>query len=273
VQTDFTAIQRLRGDIADAAQAAQNSGHGNKARMLGQVLRELDGSMERASPGFRAANRDFAQASRNIDAVDEGAAAATRGRTEDIIPQFRSQSPQGQAGYRAGYVDPLIQQAQGAASGVNKARPLINDAFQAEARVMAPGNDLMQRQIGRENTMFETRNHATGNSRTADNLADSAAMGIDPSIVGQVLTGNLGGALRSLLASGSNALSGNTAEVRHAVGEILLQRGQNINSAHVQRMLDDVVRRIEGLRVLAQQIGGAGRGGLAVTPAAVSDHR
>lgn len=276
VQTDFTAIQRVRDDISDAAQAAQQSGHGNKARMLRQVLRELDASMERASQGYRAANRNFEQASRNIDAIDDGAAAATRGRSEDVIPTFNSLTPEGQTGFRAGYVDPLIQQAQGAAFGVNKARPLINDAFQAEGAAIAPGNPLMQRRIGRENTMFETRNHAIGNSRTADNLADADAMGIDPSVVGQVLTGNFSGALRSMLSAGSNALTGNTAEVRHAVGELLLQRGQNLSSAHVQRLLDDAVRRIQGLQLVAQRMGQTGRGGLgglATAPAATQNDR
>ena len=47
---------------------------------------------------------------------------------------------------------------------------------------MAPGNDLMQRRLGREMRMFETRNTALGRSKTADNLADADALGIDPSI-------------------------------------------------------------------------------------------
>lgn len=273
VQTDFASLQRLRDDLSDAAQSAMQSGSGNKARMLRQIITELDASMERASSGFRQANRNFAQASRNIEAVGEGSAAATRGRTEDIIPAFRGLQPEGQAGFRAGYVDPLIQQSQGAAFGVNKARPLMNDAFQAEAGAMAPGNPLMQNRIARENTMFETRNHATGNSRTADNLADSAAMGVDPSIITNVLTGNFGGALRGLLSAGSNALTGNTAEVRQAVGNLLLQRGQNLSSSHVQRMLDQVVQRIESLRLIAQQAGRGGLGALAVTPAATQNDR
>lgn len=111
--------------------------------------------MENASEGFLQANRNFAQASRDIEAVQAGRAAATRGRTEDTIPAFRRLTPEGQAGYRAGYADPLIEAAQGGAYGVNKVRPLTSDAFRDEAAAMAPGNDLMQRRIGRENTMFQ----------------------------------------------------------------------------------------------------------------------
>lgn len=261
---DFEAVQRIRFDMSDAAQNARQSGYGNRAREIGNAVRELDAAMEQASSGYRQANRNFAQASRDIEAVGLGRQAATRGRTEDIIPEFQAQSPAGQGAYRAGYVDPLIQQAQGAAFGVNKARPLINDAFQAEAGAMAPGNALMQRRIGRENTMFQTRNAATGNSKTAENLADDAAMGVDPTLIGQVLTGNFSGALRSIIASGSNALSGNTPAVRQAVADILMTRGGNVNAAQFQQMIDQTVQRIQMMQRMARSMGRGAAGGLAV---------
>lgn len=266
---DFEAVQRIRYDMADAAQNARQSGYGNRARLIGQAVRELDASMEGASQGFRQANRNFAQASRDIEAIDLGRDAALRGRTEDIIPQFQGLTQQGQRAFRTGYSDPLIQQAQGGAFGANKARPLINDAFADESRAMAPGADLMQRRIGRENTMFQTRNAAVGNSKTAENLADDAAMGVDPTLIGQVLSGNWGGAIRSALSAGQNALSGNTAAVREEVARLLLQRGQNVNPQNIQRMLDEAMRRIETVQRIARTIGAGGRGGLAVAPSAL----
>lgn len=261
---DFEAVQRIRFDMADAAQSARQSGFGNRARLIGNAVRELDAAMEGASPGFRQANANFAQASRDIDAVGLGRQAAMRGRTEDIIPEFQAQSPQGQGAYRSGYVDPLIQQSQGAAFGANKARPLINDAFADEAGVMAPGNPLMQRRIGRENTMFQTRNAATGNSKTAENLADDAALGIDPSLIGHILTGNFSGALRSVIASGHNALTGNTPAVRQAVADILMTRGGNVNAAQFQRMIDETVQRIQQVQRMARSMWRGAAGGLAV---------
>lgn len=270
---DFEAVQRIRFDMADAAQSARQAGYGNRAREIGNAVRDLDAAMEQASSGYRQANRNFAQASRDIEAVGQGRQAAMRGRTEDIIPEFQGQSPIGQSAYRSGYVDPLIQQTQGAAFGVNKARPLINDAFQAEAGAMAPGNPLMQRRIGRENTMFQTRNAATGNSKTAENLNDDAAMGVDPSLIMNVLSGNIGGALRSALAAGSNAMTGNTAAVRQEVARILMSRGQNVNPASIQRMLDQTVERIQQVQTIARQLGRGASGGLAVAPAATGQSR
>lgn len=261
---DFEAVQRIRGDMADAAQSAMQSGYGNRARLIGNAVRELDTAMENASSGFRQANRNFAQASRDIAAVQDGRRAATRGLSEDIVPAFQALSPRGQTAFRAGYVDPLIEQAQGAAFGVNKARPLINDAFQAEAGAMAPGNALMQRRIGREDTMFQTRNATVGNSKTAENLADDAAMGVSPALVENILSGNWTGALRSLVASGSNALSGNTPAVRQAVADILLTRGGTVNAAQFQRMLDQTVQRIQQVQRMAQSLGRGAAGGLGV---------
>jgi hypothetical protein len=271
--SDFTALQRVRGDLSDTIQAAERAGQGNRARLLRGVLREVDAAMESASPGFRQANREFSQATRNIEAIDEGAAAATRGRTEDIIPRFTGLPAQGQQAYRTGYVDPLIQQTQGAAFGVNKARPLMNDAFAAEAQTMAPGNPLMQRRLGRENTMFETRNHALGNSRTADNLADQSAMGVDPTMIGQVLSGNWGGAIRSALAAGSNVLSGNTPAVREEVARLLLMRGRGMNPQQFQALVDEAVQRMETVRLIARQAGRGLTAGLGVAPSAAGIRR
>lgn len=267
---DFEAVQRIRIDMSDAAQAALGT---NRGRLLRQALNQLDASMEAASPGFRQANQNFAQASRNINAIDDGRAAAMRGRPEDTIPAFHRLTPEGQRAYRTGYADPLIEQAQSGAYSVNKARPLTSDAFRDEAAAMAPGNAMMQRRIGRENTMFETHNQALGGSRTADNLADADAMGVNPTLVGQVLSGNWSGALRSTLAAGQNALTGNTAQVRQAVADILLQRGSSMSPAALQRMVDHAARRIETLQRIARQLGRGGGAGIAVTPSATGGRR
>lgn len=71
--------------------------------------------MENAIEGCLAANRNFAQAAPNIEAIDQGLPAARRGRTEDTIPAFDTLTPQAQQALRASYVDPLMVAAQGGA--------------------------------------------------------------------------------------------------------------------------------------------------------------
>jgi hypothetical protein len=243
-------------------------------RVLIPVRNALDRQLEASSAPYAAARNQFRQQSQAIEAVGEGRNAAQRGRTEDIVPAFQGMRPDQQAGFRAGYADPLIAQTQGAAFGVNKARPLINDAFADEAAVIAPGNPLMQRRIGREDTMFQTRNRATGNSKTAENLNDDAAMGVDVGgLVSNVLSGNMGGALRSAMSALSNGWNGNTAGVREEVARILLQRGQNVNPQSIQHLLDETVRRIETMAAVAQNLGRGASAGLAVTPSATGARR
>jgi hypothetical protein len=102
---------RLRGDLSNAVQSAKRSGNGNWARLLRGLLREVDQAMENASEGYLQANRNFTQATRNIDAIEAGSNAARRGRVEDTIPAFNGLTPEGQQAFRADYVDPLIADA------------------------------------------------------------------------------------------------------------------------------------------------------------------
>ena len=99
---DFASIQRIRGEMSDAAQKANRTGEGNKARLIGGAMRQLDTAMENASAGHLAANRSFSQASRDIDAIGAGRDAFLRGRTEDTIPAFNALRPEGQQAFRSG---------------------------------------------------------------------------------------------------------------------------------------------------------------------------
>jgi hypothetical protein len=92
----------LRGDLSDTVQSAQRSGNRNRARrLLRGLLREVDQAMENASEGYLQANRNFTQATRNIDAIEAGSNATRRGRVEDTIPAFNGLTPEGQQAFRA----------------------------------------------------------------------------------------------------------------------------------------------------------------------------
>jgi hypothetical protein len=268
VLSDFTAIQRVRGDVSDAVQAAQRAGQGNRARMLGGILREIDTAMESASTGFRQANRNFAQATRDVEQVDAGRNAYQRGRTEDIIPQFQAQTPQGQQAFRTGYSDPIIENALGAQGATtNRARFATSPAFRDEAAAMAPRSQRMLGQLDRENRMHETMNQATQGSRTFDNFADDAAARVDPSIVASLLSGNFTGAARQGLATASNVLHGNTPEVRQRMAELLLSRGQG--AAPTMREVDAAIRRLRATQAQLLAAGRGAYGGVAVAPSAM----
>jgi hypothetical protein len=213
-------------DLAGKAQAARNAGNSQEATRYGSLERLVKEELDNIVPEFRATRAGAKAYFDRRDAIKDGAQAFRSGRTEDTIPAFRNMSPQEQAAYRVGYADPAISAAQGGAPGANKARPLLNDAFQAEAAVMAPGNALMQRRIGRENIMSGTRQHALGGSLSADNLAEMASQ-VDPSILVSILSGNFAGAARQGLGGVANLMQGMPPAMRAELAKLLLQRGLN----------------------------------------------
>jgi hypothetical protein len=242
-------------------------------RALDNVRRTFLKEVDLVNPDYARARALYAGPAQARDAVNMGGKAASRGRAEDNMRQFNSMTGPNQQGYRIGYADKLSEGFERAAEGVNKARGLTSDKRIGELGEMSlhqgpvsPGGlDPLQQRIARENTMFETRNAALGGSKTADNLADAAAMGVDPTLVGHIVSGNWGGALKSVIASGSNALSGNTPAVRKAVSDILLTRGKNASPAQFQKMIDDTVQHIQQVQRLARSMGRGAAGGLAVT--------
>lgn len=229
-------------------------------RLLIPARNVLDDQLAAASPLYRAARDRFRQQSQEIEAIALGRRAAQRGRVENTVPEFQRLTPGQQAPYRSGYVDPLIEQVQGAAAGANKARALTSDAFQTEAGAMAPGAPLMLRRLGRENTMFETRTHATGGSRTADNLADQAAFMHAPELAAHVMSGNVMGLARNALGFLARGLSGNTPAVRQEAARLLLMRGGNVSARDLQNILDASVRMVRARDAFSRRaIGIAGR--------------
>lgn len=240
---------------------------GTPAALLRDARNALDDALAQSSAPYAAARDTYRQQSKVIDALDVGKQAATRGRTEDTTRSFAKLSAPEQQSFRTGYVDPLIEKAQGAAVGQNKAREFTSDALQAEIDAFAaPGKaQPLKDALGRENKMFETRVQALGGSRTADNLADADALGVNPEIISNLASGNYLTAAKNIVARSSGTLSGNTAEVRNRIAKILLDTGS-------PELKDILVRTYQtetnAQRAIANALRGALAGGAAGTGSA-----
>lgn len=266
----FEQVQRARGDIADAVEVARRAGAGNKARLLRGVRDDLDAALQDASPGFREAMQNSAARAREIEAVETGALAARRGRSEDKIAAFGRLQPGEQAGFRTGYADPLIARAQGSAMGTDAARPLTSLAARTELPAFAAAGqgDRMMRRLGRESEMFRNRAVATGGSATAENLADSAATGIDTAIIGRLLSGDFLGAGRNALQRGAATVSGNTEAVRSRLAERLLNGSPDEIRALLTQLAAQARQRSDtSARLLRGVLGGVAPSGARSQPA------
>lgn len=236
-------------------------------RALIPIRNALDESLAGASGPYAAARDAYRTRSGAIDAIDEGRDMYMRGRTEDTIPRFQNMSPDEQAAARVGYADPAIAQVQGAAEGVNKARPFTSDAYRDEfAAMAAPGRgERLARQLERENTMHRTAHQAMGGSRTADNLSDNVDYGVDPSILAALLRGNVTGAAQNLAARTGASVSGNTEATRDALARLLLMSGNSARqlppvvaqSTQQQVVRDRLTQALLGLARTGAVIGGA----------------
>lgn len=213
----------------------------SQQRILGPIRNALDDSLAAASTPYAHARDEFAKASKAIEAIPAGRKASQQGRYEDVVREFDALQPQAKQPFRVGYVDPEIAKVQGAPYGVNKARPYTSDAFTAESNAIAPNAATMQRQLGRENTMFETRNRAMGGSRTFDNFANADAMGVLPEITAAGINaahGNWGAVLRQGFHAGQNGLTGNTPAVRSELARLLLTNATDTSPSELARIMN-----------------------------------
>lgn len=226
--SDFDRVLGVKQAIQDDIGTAIRAGRNNEARELGRVVNALDEALEASSAGYRSANDAFRTASREIDQIDAGIAASRPGRrAADTVAEYGGLQSDAQRGaYRAGYGNEVLGRIERAAEGVNKARPLTSQKSAEELAAMARDPALLSRAIGRENTMFQTRNMALGGSQTADNLMDIAgtnALARIPTTAMGVLDAGLG-AVNSL-ARGQNAAT------REAIVRALLSSGDEAATA------------------------------------------
>ncbi|MFG1389088.1 hypothetical protein [Xanthobacter versatilis] len=261
--SDFSVALRAKQELDDMIGQATRAGANNRARLLIAARNQLDQSLEAASPGYADARNAFRQGSQEINAVDAGRAAAMRGRPEDTIPAFQAMAPGEQAAFRAGYVDPLIEGVQSAAVGVNKVRPLLNDATAAEFPAFAaPGQaDQLARRLARERTMFETRAEALGNSKTAQRLADDADFAkFEPGIIATFLRGKPLDAAIQAVTRALNEARGMPPAVVERVAATLLETRPDVarrllQNASLSRRMSDNTRAVAN--VIGTSLGAA----------------
>jgi hypothetical protein len=244
--SDFDRVLGVKQDVQDAIGAAVRAGRNNEARELGKLARALDQALEAASQGYRSANDDFARASREIDAIGIGADMSRPSmRAADTTRTFAGMTPEQQAAARVGYVDPLLGKVENAAPGVNTARTLVSPKRQTEFSAMARDPFLLNRRLGRENTMFETRARAGYGSPTSEMMGEMGEISAgDVGNMAAAVRGNIP-AIAQLLIGGKNALTGNNDATRQAIARALLsQDTSGVAAAMTQAQKDEATRQI-----------------------------
>lgn len=225
--SDFNRVLGVKQEVQDAVGAAVRAGRNNEARELGKLVNALDQALEEASPLYRSANDEFARSSRVIDAVDEGAGMASRGRRAgDTVPRFQGMTPDEQAAARAGYGDKAMARIEAnTAPSANVAKPFTSTKATTEADAMTVDPRLFRDRLAREGAMWEVQNRALGGSRTADNLSDVADVGLMADMgraTTAALTGRIGDAIGTAARYAGNAATGQNEATRTLIARILM---------------------------------------------------
>ena len=254
---DFDSVLNIKQDMFTTMEALRKSGK-TVPKELSDVYGALDAALEGSSDMYRTANDGFRSASKVIDAVDEGALMATRGRAADNVPRFGAMAAAEQGAARTGYGDRLLAQLETMASPTaNRAKPLLSPKRAMEADAMATDPRLYSDRLGRENTMWETQNRALGGSRTADNLADQGAM---DGISGEVMqagkaAANLqfGDMVQKVAGALGPILKGQNEPTRMLIAQALMSSNagqvlapaiaQSAKSASTRRLLEALLRQ------------------------------
>lgn len=261
---DFDRVLSTKKELSNDIGVAMRAGAADRARDLTPLKNALDEALEKSSPGYRAANDDFARASSEIDAVSQGSAAAgSRTRAADGIDQFNGMTPAQQDEFRRGYGDALIGKVEGQREGVNSAAALDTPKRKAEIAAYAKNPEVIGRQLDRERTMAETGHHALGGPATAENLADMAEVNMYSGPMMQagsdLLRGNFGSAIGNLGYAAQPLLTGRNAGTREEIAKALLSRDpkaalgpalQTVETSGMKRrLLANMLRQAQGRSV------------------------
>jgi len=265
---DFDSVLNIKQDMFTTMEALRKSGK-TVPKELSDVYGALDAALEGSSDMYRTANDGFRSASKVIDAVDEGALMATRGRAADNVPRFGAMAAAERDAARVGYGDRLLSELGNMKyPSTNRALITGSEKRTAEAATMATDPQLYASRIARERTMWDTQDKALKGSQTANNQADMAAM---DGISGEAMqagkaAANLqfGDMVQKVAGALGPILKGQNEPTRMLIAQALMSSNagqvlvpaiaQATKSAGVRRILEALLRQPlrEGGEALAQ---------------------
>jgi len=239
-----------------------------EGRAIEAVRKSYLSALDAVNPDYAAARKAWAGPASIDEAVDMGQYAASRGRATDNIDILNALGKPQQQGYRTGYADKTLEALErktGGNAAIRFNAPKYDRELGALSLYQGPlregEGDMLRKALDRENLMFQTRQEALGGSKTADNLADNASIGVSPEIVSELLRGNVMQAGKNVVARSSDALSGNTPTVRRKLAEALLRRDPNgLEDALKMTFKDEETRRKIAAQLMRGAIGGAAAG-------------
>jgi hypothetical protein len=250
-------IQRARIGLRSEIDKAFRAGENDKAFSLKEVLKALDGELERANPEFLTANRTYAGPAGARSAITKGQKASHE-RPEDALDTFRGlAAADEQQGFRQGISEGYQKRLANAEGAGDRARIFDSAKGRALEEIALPGQGERfgaRREL--ESRMSATQQRALGGSQTAANLANDAAYS---GVLEALWAGNYGRAAMNL---GRSALTASTPGSRDRVAELLLRTAAEGGEGVVDELTSAALRRRELAALIYQSMVGGARSGV-----------
>lgn len=177
-KTDIASLHKVKIGIDGLIENAGTDTAIGRAgrRTLAQLKAELLALMDTAEPGYAAARAQWAGAMELEDALTAGK-EIFKSNPEDLGNVFRSLTPSQQPAFRIGVMDAVKEAVSRAGDGRNKVLALFgNPRVRAQFEAILGPNDFqaLVKYMGVERAMSKAGGKVSGNSLTAERMADDA---------------------------------------------------------------------------------------------------
>jgi hypothetical protein len=217
-----------------------------RGQAIDGVRQRLLEQMDTENPMYREARATFAGPMQVNTAVQFGQQMPTHGRAADNIRHFDQMNPPAQQGVRIGYADKVRGDIERTGNFPNILREKSQKGQQELERLSPYGPATLREFLAREEQMQRTSRHALGGPATAENLADMAqtpggseALGLAGNVVG----GNLMGAVRNAAELAKRVGTGESEAQRSAIARALLANEPDAVAAMQARIAQHELRR------------------------------
>lgn len=196
----FMRSRRGLDDMIDTAKAKTNGKPNTLSRVLSGLRRDLNDAARKDNPDWLKADTLFSEGKAGQAAIEMGEKLALRsgGKQREILAKFDKMPDEQKSLVRLGLVRQLQDRVLNKGEGHDVTAQLSNEGMNRMIlRVFPPkvGQRLI-RDVQREGITTDTLREVFGGSRTAPMMEDMKQLGQDAALVGNLLSGNVGGSLR-----------------------------------------------------------------------------
>lgn len=247
-------VDAAKKQLDDLIGAAQRAGRKNEARMLVQKKEALVGMADEAFPDYAKVREVWSDFSGVIDAGDLGR-KFMRGEVDELKDAVTRMTDAERDQFRIGVVQGLRDKVGSLVTRADATKKLMDIPALESKITTAFGDEAMFKKyidmLKNERQMFDTYSKITGNSATAERMAEQADVGVDKGRIAQGIAGIVNPVSPTGMIRGAADVVGGlrdraaiSAPMSRNLGEILTgQDTARLNAAMQQANMSEAQRQ------------------------------